>query len=469
VSSESGGIELPQSSDAERAVLGAVLVDEKTLDLAGEQLDASHFYQRSHQILFDAMRHLREQAISIDVLTLTEQLSGAGVLEQVGGPGYIAGLTNGLPRLVNVPWYARIVRQKAVRRGALREANRFVDEVQTVGDERFDGLVARLQERLDVLRQEESPDLVDELALDKALDKALEDLHAAQKEPPRDVVGTGFESLGRYLSDYDPSALVVWGARTSQGKTAWALTAARHRADHSAVVYFQSEMRPTEIIHRLLALEARVDLKHLRYVRPDAPLTAREWNRLGLAFERLKLLPLHVITRSSFDMGFVNAKVRQIQRARAVEGLDPISMVILDHLQRMDGSGGNAHERLGEITKAAKALAMREGLCVLALSQLSRADKKHMRKGVPPAPTLADLRESGSIEEDADVVGFIHRPEDYLVSRGLPPGEHEGRAQIIIAKQRQGPVGSIVVDFVKEYALFTDAVGGREGGERAPF
>ncbi|HYV85876.1 MAG TPA: replicative DNA helicase [Patescibacteria group bacterium] len=430
---------VPHSVDAERSVLGAILLENTAINRAQEILAESDFYRDPHRRIFKVMAVLSERATAIDPVTVKEELVRSGDLEAVGGPAYIASLIDGVPHSSNIEHYAKIVREKAVLR-------RLIDAGGEIVKTAYEGS-RDVDEILD-----QSERLVFEIAQDQMrtgflpmraiADQSLKTIERLSEH--RELVtglATGFPTLNEMTSGLQPSDLVVVAARPGMGKTSFALNIAQHAArDGKAIGVFSLEMSREQLFLRLLTGQARIDAHRMRTGR----LGREEWGRLTAAFGELAGMPIFIDDTAGTGVLEMRAKSR---RLKMEHGLD---LLIVDYLQLMRGRGRaeNRNQEISEISRSLKELAKELRVPVIAISQLSRAPEQ---RGNDRRPQLSDLRESGAIEQDADLVMFIYREEVYK-----PTEENRGRAQIIIAKQRNGPIGNLDLAFIREYTRFEE-------------
>jgi replicative DNA helicase len=446
----------PQSLEAEESVLGGVLLDNAALDRVVELLHPDDFYRGAHRKLFNAMLELSERSEPVDLITLSEALRSRGDLADVGGTAFLGELAERVPTAANIVHYAKIVRDRAVLRGLITAAT----EIATRGYE-ASGDVAELLDRAEQLIFEISERRVRN-AFTKLSQVLVESIKTIERlyEQKQSVTGvpTGFVDLDRMLSGLQPSDLIIVAGRPSMGKTAIVLNVAEHaalRADVGVAV-FSLEMAKEQLAMRMLCSEARVDLARVR----TGHLTDREFRELAEAAARLSYASIYVDDTPAVSVLELRAKARRLWR-------DPdakLGLIIVDYLQLMRSHEGkdSREQEISEISRSLKALAKELRVPVIALSQLNR----QVENRSPPKPRLADLRESGAIEQDADVIVFIYREEQYD-----PETPKKGVAEIIVAKQRNGPVGSVELTFLDSCTRFEDKAflpdtgpGGAESG-----
>ena len=431
---------VPHSVDAERSVLGAILLENTAINRAQEILKDTDFYRDPHRRIFKVMGALSERATAIDPVTVKEELTRSGELEAVGGPAYIASLLDGVPHSSNVEHYAKIVKEKAILRALIDAGGRIVTTAYEASQD--------VDEILD-----QSERLVFQIAQDQMragfvplrtiADQSLKTIERLSEH--RELVTglpTGFPTLNEMTSGLQPSDLIVLAARPGMGKTSFALNIAQHAATQGGrrVGVFSLEMSREQLFLRLLTGQARVDAHRLRTGR----LGRDEWQRLTQAFGELAAVPIWIDDTAGTGVLEMRAKSR---RLKMEQGLD---LLVIDYLQLMRSRGRfeNRNQEITEISRSLKELAKELQIPIMALSQLSRAPEQ---RGGDRRPQLSDLRESGAIEQDADLVMFIYREEIYK-----PTEENRGRAQIMIAKQRNGPIGNIDLAFLREYTRFEE-------------
>jgi replicative DNA helicase len=439
---------VPHNLEAERALLGSILLDNSALNLALEGVGRDDFFSEAHRITFDKMIAISEKNRTIDLVTLSEELAKEGQIEKAGGAAYLAALTDGVPvgTSVAVSEYSRIVKEKSILRRLINASNNVISRCLE-GTDDPDTLIDLAQSQVFDIAEQKVPsgftnirDIVKSSfgTLDVLLDRGQR------------VTGieTGFVDLDNMTSGLQPGELVVVAARPSLGKTAMALNIAAHAAikHHKTVGFFSLEMSKESLVIRLLCAEAETDSHRLR-----SGFSSREdWNKLTRALGRLGDAPLLIEDTPALSIMQIRAKARRLKMEK---GLD---LVIVDYLQLVTGQGRfeNRTQEVSYISRSLKSIAKELKVPVLALSQLSRAPEQ--RPG--QRPQLSDLRESGSIEQDADVVIFIFR-ERKAAEESEAEGEVDRRGvemKLIIGKQRNGPTGDIQVVFMRPYAKFAN-------------
>jgi replicative DNA helicase len=438
----------PRNDEAERAVVGGVLVSPELLPQVRERVTPYDFCDAELRSIFGAICTLDEKREPVDVLAVVKTL-GPERTDAIGGPTTVSRTMDGIPRLSNVAFYADLVRQASERRRAMVAADEYLHQLGKGHD--AVGATQRLTESLRRTFQRE----VDEAPpLDEVLKQYLDDLEGRSTgNIRRDWLGTGIEALDKLVGGWNPGDLIVIGARPSIGKTAFALTTARHRAESGGVLFFETEMPAKALGERLLASEARLDLQLLRLAEADSGPSEAQWGRLAEAFTRLRQLDLVIEDRPSVDMAFIRSRVALEKERRRREGLAPLRDVVIDYLQLMEYRGRDLREGLTHIARESKMLAREEGVAVLLLSQLRRPESRVMP---PPPPHVHELKETAAIEESADLVLLLDRPEFYLRAAGQEVGEHAAVGWISVAKHRQGPTGRVKAGFRPDSCTWAD-------------
>jgi replicative DNA helicase len=430
----------PHNLDAERAVLGAVLLEgRETLPRVIEVLRASDFYTEAHRSIYNAMLRLFERGAPVDILTLQEDLRRADQLELVGGPAALALLEEQASVAVHLIAYAQIVRDRAVLRELIQTSSQIIaqafeakDDVQTLVDDAERRIFSLAERRLEGSA----------LPIGKILHNTFEYIERLYERKEHVTgVATGFEKLDLMTSGFQPSDFVIIAGRPSTGKTAFALNIAQFVGItlRGKVLILSLEMSAQQLVQRMLCAEAKVDSQSVR----TGMLQASDWTRLTAAAGRLSEAPIFIDDSPNLTVLEARAKAR---RMKAEHGLE---LVIIDYLQLMRGRAhlDNRQQEISEISRSLKALAKELAVPVVALSQLSRAvETREQRR-----PQLSDLRESGALEQDSDLILFLYRPSMY---RDDLPVEKANVAEVIVGKQRNGPTGSVEVVFLPQYARF---------------
>jgi replicative DNA helicase len=428
---------LPHNAEAERTVLGAVLVDNAAFNSAAEILTRDDFHREAHRRIFDAMAALAERSQPIDTVTLKDELLRGQSLEAVGGAGYLASLLDGLPRVTNVEPWARIIKEKAVLRNLIHAGNRIVQSCYEAEEDAaaildkaeksiFDIAERRIRQGFVAIKDvvKESFRTIDQLSQSKEVVTGL---------------ATGFVDLDERTSGLQKGDLIIVAARPAMGKTSLCLNIAQGATLRSGetVGLFSLEMSKEQLVLRMLCADARVDSHRLR----TGHLQEKDWARLAKAYADLMGSRVFIDDSATITPLEMRAKCR---RLKAEHGL---GLVIVDYLQLVSGGTRveNRQQEIASISRSLKGLAKELNVPVIALSQLSRAPEARTDR----RPQLSDLRESGALEQDADIVMFIYREHEYK-----PSEENQGVAEIIIAKQRNGPTGTVKLAFIKEYTRF---------------
>ena len=440
---ESAGSVPPQNAEAETSVLGAILLTEQALDgvLLQIGLRPEDFYRPRHQLIFRSMIRLKEKAEpeAVDALTVSDDLKRSGELEEAGGEEYVHSLPTVVPAVGNVLHYARIVKDYALLRKVLGTSREIQDEALSHrGDPRE--LIERFESRLFRIGHEDGRGEMQ--SIEEILHKEIDKLEELSK---RDVglTGTpsGFTDLDNLTGGFQPGNLIVLAARPSMGKSSLATNIAENAAvaNGKPVALFSLEMSETELAHRFIASQAKVSSDELRKGR----VKGDRWPKVLKAVEKLARAPLYV--DDSSDIGILEIRAK----ARRLHARHELGLIIVDYLQllRPEGRADSRVEQVGQMSRGLKILARELDIPVIAVSQLSRAvESRH-----PPIPMLSDLRESGQVEQDADLVLFVYRDEYYNKESDRP-----GEADVILAKHRNGPIGQLTLTFLPKYPRFAN-------------
>jgi replicative DNA helicase len=452
---------LPASVHIEVAVLGAMLLDGVAVTDATGALKAEDFSLDSHQRVYRCIIELTTMGRGVDLLTVQEELSRRRELDSIGGPAYLAYLTEGIPRNFNIESYVRIVKDKSLLRqlmgifhdGGIRASDQGEDAITVLSD-----VEAKLADVADSAIQRGFSGIAEIVASSFGSIDAL-------YEQGREITGlaTHYVDFDRMTSGLQDSELIIIAARPSMGKTAWAINIAQNAAvkDGRVVAVFSLEMSKESLLRRMLASEALVNSRSIQ----TGFLPKSEKGKLLSALERLMGSKLFIDDTPGITLAEMRAKARRLKQQ---EGR--LDLIVIDYLQLMTTSAGpnqkkfeNRTQEVSAVSRGLKALAKEMKVPVIALSQLSRASEQ---RGGDKKPMLSDLRESGSIEQDADVVAFIHRDSYYNKDEnGDEDPESKGKAEIIIAKQRNGPTGSVHLAYLSDYTRFENLAGGGGGGE----
>jgi replicative DNA helicase len=442
----------PHSIEAESSVLGGLLLDNAAWDRVGDLLKDGDFYRYEHRLVFAAIGVLINGSKPADVITVFEQLQGQGKAEEIGGLAYLNSLAQYVPSAGNIRRYAEIVRDRSI----LRKLVSASDEISTNAFNPKGRPVAAILDESEQkifnigeegARTKQGFQSMDTLVVD-LLDRVQE-----MADNPNDVTGvpTGFYDLDRMTSGFQAGDMIVLAARPSMGKTALAINIAEHVALNEGlpVAVFSMEMGAAQLAVRIVGSIGRIDQGHLR----TGKLTDEEWPRLSEAIEKLRTISLHIDESAGLTSSELRANARRLSRQCGKLGL-----IVVDYLQLMSGSSGDNENRatvLGEISRGLKMLARELQCPVIALSQLNRSVEQRPDK----RPMMSDLRESGAIEQDADIIMFIYRDEYYTKDACKEPGV----AEVIIAKQRNGPTGTVKLAFLSNITKFESLAHGGGG------
>jgi replicative DNA helicase len=431
----------PQNLEAEQSVLGAMLIEREAISRVVEFLRAEDFYREAHRLAFAAILALYNRGEAVDLITITEQLRREDKLEAAGGISYVTSLANSVPTAANVIYHARIVEEKALLRGLINTATHIAGLGYEANDEVINILDAAERMILEVANRKVSGSFIPiKEILMAALDRVEQLYHTKGG-----ITGlpTGFKDLDRLTAGLQPSDLILIAARPSMGKTAFVLNIAQHVAvkEKKPVAFFSLEMSKEQLVQRMLCTEATIDAQRLKI----GDLKDNDWANLVKAADRLSTAPLFIDDTPGMTVTEIRSKARRLK----VE--HDLSLVVIDYLQLMQGSAGgrsdSRQQEISEISRSLKSLARELAVPVVALSQLSRGVEARQNK----RPMLSDLRESGSLEQDADIVAFLYR-EDYYNHETEKPNLTE----IIVAKHRNGPVDTVELYFQKEFTRFRD-------------
>ncbi len=431
----------PHSLEAEKTVLGGILVNNENLNVVLSIISPEDFYKESNQKIINKIIALVDKGLPVDLLSLSEELQRAGILDEVGGASYLSSLMDGVPKSLNVEYYAQIIKEKALLRRLILSSAKIISasyEQKEDADELLNDAQASIVE---VAEQRIKPGFVPLSALTGptlGIIKTLQERKEAVTGVP-----SGFRYLDNLTSGFHGSEFVVIAARPSMGKTALGLNISQHvglRTDFS-VGFFSMEMAKEQIVIRMLCADAQLDIKRAR----TGFISEREFEKLKMSAENLSRAKIFLDESPSLTVMEMKAKARRLKMEQHLD------LVFIDYIQLMRPGSRfeNRNQEMSFISRSLKELAKELRIPVVGISQLSRAPEKGRRE---PRPLLSDLRESGAIEQDADVVIFIYRPEFYR-----PEDEQlKGIAEVNIAKQRNGPIGNIKLAFIKEYARFAD-------------
>jgi replicative DNA helicase len=430
----------PHNIEAEQSLLGAMLLSEHAVSAAAPIVQADDFYKPAHRHIFDAIQALYATGRGVDPLTVAEELDRVGLLESVGGAATLVTLQASTPAITNAEHYASIVEEKALLRRLITAAN----DVAELGYSPLDDIektIDSAESMIFAVAQRRTNDTMSELS--PLLDRSLEQLEALYERGDA-ITGTptGYTDFDELTAGLQPNALIVVGARPGMGKTSFAMGMAGHAALDAArpVLFFSLEMSRVELSQRLLCSEARIDSTKVR----NGRLSEDDWRRISHAIGRLSEAPLWIDDNPNVTVMEIRSKARRLQSQ-----VGPLGMIVVDYIQLMTGRS-NAESRqveVAEISRSLKILARELQVPVVALAQLNRGLEQRADK----RPMLSDLRESGSLEQDADVVVFLYRDEHYN-----PESPDRGTAEVLVAKHRAGPTGMVRLAFLDHYTKFAN-------------
>ena len=431
---------LPHNLDAERCVLGAVLLDNAALNAAIELLKPEDFFLDTHRRIFDRMLRLSEGSRAIDLVTVTEELGRSGELEASGGPAYLSSLIDGVPRVSNIEHYARIVKEKAILRGLIHASNNIILEAMD-GEGGAEEILDRAEATIFKIAEDRIKAGL--LGIKEIVKSSFQTIDRLYERGQRITgLSTGYKDLDDLTSGLQRGDLVVVAGRPSMGKTAFALSVAQKVALQQGLTVgiFSLEMAKEQLLLRLLCSEAQVDSHKMR----GGYLGKEDWGKLTIGLGRLAEAPIYIDDTPSVTVMEMGAKARRLKAERG------LALLIVDYMQLVSGRGRfeNRTQEISSISRGLKALAKELDLPVMAISQLSRAPEM---RGRDHRPQLSDLRESGSIEQDADVVLFVFR--EALYNRDATP-EERAKTELIIGKQRNGPIGKVEFIFLDRFTHF---------------
>jgi replicative DNA helicase len=428
----------PHNNEAEQSVIGAIFLEPQALITAAEILMADDFYRTAHQKIFQTMLNLSDHGKAIDVVTVTEELSAKKELEDVGGLSYITELASAVPTAANIAHYAKIVEEKALLRRLIRVATKIMEDGYTREDE-VEALLSEAEKKMmEVANRKNAGDFKH---VKDVLVQTFDNIEQLQSRDG-DVTGipTGFDDLDEITAGFQRNDLIIVAARPSVGKTAFALNVAQSVAVKARenVAIFSLEMGADQLVMRMLCAEGNIDAQRLR----TGSLEADDWRKLTMAMGSLSNSGIFIDDTPGVRINDIRAKCRRLAKEHG------LGMILIDYLQLILGSGKpgeNRQQEVSEISRSLKGLARELQVPVIALSQLSRGVEQRQDK----RPMMSDLRESGSIEQDADIVAFLYR-DDYYDKES----ESKNMIEIIIAKQRNGPTGTVTLAFRKEFNKF---------------
>lgn len=439
----------PQAVDLEEAVLGALMLEKDALTNVIDILKVESFYKESHKVIFQAILDLFSESQPIDMLTVTSQLRKNGALEVAGGAFYIAELTSRVASASNIEYHARIITEQAIKRDLIRISSEVQKDAFEDTTDVFELLDKMEQSLFEISEKNIRKNYSDMRSIMRDAIAELEE-RKNQKDGLTGVP-SGFTALDRVTSGWQKSDLVIIAARPAMGKTAFVLSVLRNAAvDHSRpVAIFSLEMSAVQLVNRLISSEAELDSEKIK----KGSLADHEWAQLVHKTAKLSKAPLFVDDTPALSILELRAKARKLKAQHDIQ------MIVIDYLQLMSGDsksggpGGNREQEIASISRALKKIAKELSIPVIALSQLSRAVET---RGGDKRPQLSDLRESGAIEQDADMVMFLYRPEYYGITQDEENNSTAGVGEVIIAKHRNGSLDTVKLRFIGRYTKFTD-------------
>lgn len=449
----------PQALDLEEATLGALMLEKDALTKVIDILHPNSFYKDSHRLIYGAIRNLFERSEPIDILTVTNELKKKGELDIVGGPYYITQLTNRVASAANIEFHSRIILQKHIQRELIRISSETIRDAYEDTSDVF-MLLDRAEKNLfEIAKGNISRNYQD---MGTMVSDAFKQIEAARLHGTGITgVQSGFTELDRITSGWQKSDLIILAARPGMGKTAFVLSLARNAAIGFGrpIAFFSLEMSSVQLVQRLISSETGIPSDKLR----KGTLDEHEWNKLISMTGKLSAAPVFIDDTPSLSVFDLRSKCRRLKSLHNVE------LIVIDYLQLMrsdvDSKNGNREQEISNISRSLKAIAKELNVPIIALSQLSRAVET---RGGSKRPQLSDLRESGAIEQDADMVTFIYRPEYYGLEFDEENNSTKGIAEIIIAKHRNGALDTVKLKFINQLAKFTDLdyneVGSSAGG-----
>jgi replicative DNA helicase len=448
----------PQARDLEEAVLGACMLEPKALIHVIDILSPDMFYVEGHQHIYRAIKDLFAKSEPVDIMTVTEQLRLNGKLEAVGGSYYVTELSTKVASGAHVEYHARIIAQKFIQRELISIASQVIKDAY---DDTVDVFELLDKAETDMFSIAEEHLKKNTNTLPDILQQEIKDISARMEKYKEGVsfsgVGSGFTKLDRYTSGWQASDLIILAARPGMGKTAFTLALARNAAIdmNKPIAFFSLEMDAGQIVKRLISMETELGGEKLR----EGNLQGYEWTQLTSRIDKLREAPIHIDDTPALNIFELRAKCRRLKNTHDIQ------MVIIDYLQLMttgmEGkSSGNREQEISQISRSLKSLAKELKIPVIALSQLSRAVET---RGGDKRPMLSDLRESGAIEQDADMVIFLYRPEYYGITQDEEGNDCRGIGEVIIAKHRNGSLGTVRTRFINQFAKFANLEEGFSG------
>lgn len=443
----------PQNIEAEQAVLGAVFLSPDALADAMEFVEAKDFYRRAHQLLFQAMINLNDDGEAIDVLTVNNRLEMNNQLDDVGGVAYIAELASSVPTAANVGYYAKLVAEKAVLRRVIAAATNIITQAKEQ-DEPVSDLLESAERQIMEVAENRTQSGFKEIS--KVLTDSLDEIDKLSQQD-EDITGlaTGYKDFDHMTAGLQPDNLIILAARPAVGKTAFALNIAQNigTSTDKTIALFSLEMSAESLVNRMLCAEGSISANHLR----TGQLDEQEWANLIVAVGALSKTSIYIDDTPGIKMSEIRAKSRRLAKEKGDLGL-----IVIDYLQLIEGSNKESRQQeVSEISRQLKKLSKELSVPIIALSQLSRGVEQRQDK----RPVLSDIRESGSIEQDADIVAFLYRDDYYeradgddddTDNNGQPENQDVGEVELIIEKNRAGARGTVKLLFIKSYNKFAN-------------
>ncbi|WP_317312320.1 replicative DNA helicase [Clostridium thermobutyricum] len=430
---------LPQSIEAEQSVLGAMLISRNAIAPAAEKLEEEDFYRDSHKVLFRSIVEMFKRDMAVDLVTVLEYLKSTDVLERAGGVTYVTEISSSVPTTANLSSYIQIVQEKSTLRKLIRASNEIIEESYNKQGE-VESVLDKAEKRIfDISEKRTTSDFE---SLGTVLERGFIEIERLYNNKGEVTgVSSGFKDLDDKTSGFQKGDMILVAARPSMGKTTFTLNIAEHAAlrEGKSVVIFSLEMSKEQLAYKLLCSEANIDMLKLR----TGNLEPDDWDRIARATGPLSKAKMYIDDTAGVTVMEMRSKCRRLKMEYGID------LIMIDYLQLMSGSSGsdNRQQEVSEISRSIKALAKEMECPVIALSQLSRAPEQR----ADHRPMLSDLRESGSIEQDADVVMFLYRDEYYNKDT-----EEKNTGECIIAKQRNGPVGTVKLAWLGQYSKFAN-------------
>jgi replicative DNA helicase len=443
---EQGGRMPPQDEEVEKNVLGAMMLDKEGVAIALEAIDATDFYKDKHRLIFEAMVSLYQKHEAVDILTLTDELRRQSTLEDIGGAGYLSELASLVPSSANIEYHIQIIRDKSLLRKLIHASTLILKEAYE-SKEGSESILSKAQQEIFDISKEQKQKSYE--SIKPILNETFAEIERLHHLDHSGIIGvpSGFQALDNLTAGFQKGDLIIIAGRPSMGKTAFALNLARNAGVeyNIPVGFFSLEMSDMQLAQRLLCSEVLVDSQRLR----TGKLREKEWPKLSRFVGKLAEAPLFIDDTPALDIIKLSARARRMCLER------DIGLIIVDYMQLMEGPKGmdNRQQEIAFISRSLKTLSKQLKIPIIALSQLSRAVEARPDK----KPNLSDLRESGAIEQDADLVMFVYREEVYLRDpEELKRKQAENIAEIIIGKHRNGPIGNVKLTFLKQYGKFSD-------------